>query len=111
MPGGVKEANDMSGSRYRFLAALSADDGRALDQVPISPDWYPATESARFRALRRSTAPVKQGAAEFVPVWDADLGMPYLSGVTVGFADSTEVGAGCLVPLSYFRAEVQSFSS
>lgn len=100
----------MTESRYRFLAALSTDDGRSLGRLPISPDWYPAKEAARFRAQRRAGAP-PDAAAHIVPLWDADLGMPYVDGVRVDIADSRDEEPGCVVSPVYFRAEVQSLSS
>ncbi len=98
----------MAGLPYRLLAVLSSEAGIPIGEYPITPDWHPATESARFLALRQSKSLV--GPERIVPVWDAD-GAPHLSGVQAVVCNGDGRDIPCDIPLAYFKSQVQSVSS
>jgi hypothetical protein len=95
----------LSNAGYRFAVELFREDGGRLGQVPVTPDWEPAFEQARFDGIRRgllpALAPGPAGTIE--PVWHATAGEPYVSALraVVGPAASD-------IPTAYFNDLVRA---
>jgi len=70
---------------YRYVLELLREDGKPIARVPASADWEPATECARFTALRhgRLSAAEEGSDLSVLPVWHETSGPPYLSGFQV----------------------------
>ena len=70
---------------YRYAIELHSSSGAVLGQVPVTPDWTAALESAAFEGIRRGHLPAvlctPEGAVE--PIWHGKLGAPYVSGFRV----------------------------
>ena len=69
---------------YHYALAFRRVDGSSAGQVPITVDWEPACESARFKAFRER-GPASRSLAEprVEPVWNATMGEPYVEGIRV----------------------------
>lgn len=98
----------MADLRYRYLAALSLEDGSPLGQSLIQPDWRAAAESARFRALRQSRNLPPNAPETIQPVWDPDRGAPILVAARAVVSDGEGREVCCEVPLTYFKSQAQA---
>ncbi|HLJ55671.1 MAG TPA: hypothetical protein VKT77_11580 [Chthonomonadaceae bacterium] len=98
----------MTESRYRFLAALTADDGSPIGAAAIAPDWFPAEEAVRFQALR-CNRPIGAGTRELCePVWDGQAGEPYVVSVRLSLGDDAAGAPAALLPITYFAPQAQA---
>ena len=76
-------------SAYQFVLELFRDDGAALEQVPLAPDWEPAVESTRLGRLRAlgDWIATSDAGQHVEPLWHTDTGEPYVRGFRVHLAD------------------------
>ena len=76
-------------SDYRYGLLLFRKDGSTLGSAPVTVDWEPAAESARFGHARRGGAPLNgEGTASIEPLWDRTEG----EGISAGFEVRVESG-------------------
>lgn len=74
----------MFATDYRYGLMLFRADGSDLDTVPVTVDWEPAAECARFGYARRGSLPLcGEGPASIEPLWHRTEGEPYLRGFRV----------------------------
>ena len=95
---------------HHYAIEILRADGTEAGQRAASVDWAPAREWVRWLALRRGVAPAEALLAEarIGAVWAADLGAPYLAGVTV-----EALGAGGVpevLPIEYFSDAAQAIA-
>ena len=92
----------MTAPRYSYAVHVLREDDSSVRQVPVEPDWEPAREALRLRALAEGR-PVEEAftlECTVEPEWHPARGRPYLGGFQVSTA-----AAGCSEPfgLGYFR--------
>jgi len=100
----------MMRDEYKYAVELERQDHTRLAQVPVTMDWGPALEWARFRALRESPGAMKpsHGSAQVEPEWDSALGEPYVSGVRISLVDGGSSAPPGVLPRAYFnRAAIE----
>jgi len=97
----------MAVPRYHYLASLYSAEGSLLSRLAITPDWYPATEAARFRALRQCRSNALPGPARIQPIWDTETGAPLTAGVRAIVTDGEDREVTCEVGITYFKAQLQ----
>ena len=69
---------------YRYALAFRRADGSSAGQVPVTVDWEPAREFARFKAFRqRGLASRSLAELRVEPIWNGTMGEPYVDGVRV----------------------------
>ncbi|MCZ6695713.1 MAG: hypothetical protein O7A63_04140 [Acidobacteria bacterium] len=70
---------------YRFTLEIYDGQGASLGQEPISVDFQPAEEWARFMAIRSGVLPAARPSAQafLQPIWHHDRGRPYTEGFRV----------------------------
>ena len=72
----------MESCDYRFaVEILRFANNERVGSFPVTVDWEPAIEYARFELVRRaddSPAVPPEGPIRIEPVWDPKLGEPYL---------------------------------
>ncbi len=75
----------MLSREHRFVALFYGADGSALVEAPLTVDWEPAREWARWSAVRRSSsaAGFVPDAERLSPIWSSKLGEPYLGGFRI----------------------------
>jgi hypothetical protein len=98
-------------NEYRYALLLYREDGSSIGTAPVTVDWGPATECARFDHARRGIVPLgEEGAASIEPLWHRTEGEPLMRGFRVAFN-----GAGKRVtsdyPTSYFTEAATHASS
>jgi hypothetical protein len=99
---------------YHYALTMYAQEGRvSLGQVPVTPDWGPALESARFEGIRRGQLPAVTAEAPgwIEPVWNETLGQPYLSGFQAVIQGDDGVVVRSDVPTAYVRGHAQKASA
>ncbi len=81
------------GDMYRYTIEYFTRDGSRLGEVAVEPDFQPAREWTLFRAARRGRAPLvtAMAAGDVSPLWDDDLGAPYVSGIRVATCGGEDV--------------------
>ena len=108
----TKNRKDME-CRYT-LELYRHSDSEHLGTVPINPDWGPVIECARFTAVRRTPAPtaaLDTGSVDIEPVWDQDLGIPYVSRVKATVHGNDQVPVAICFPVACFRDLARAASS
>jgi proteasome lid subunit RPN8/RPN11 len=97
---------------HEFALLFSRKDGTPIGQVPVTVDWDPACESARFAAVRRgllvATAPVPTTVS---PLWSRRLGEPYMRGFRVHVEVPGPTAWACDFPLACFSGPARSLAS
>ena len=94
----------MSANGYQFALEFFTDKG-SVAQVSVTPDWQPALESARFAGIRRGVLPpVAAGPGTIEPIWDGEVGAPYVAGIRALIPDSWAWD----IPNAYFRGEARN---
>ena len=101
--------------QHRYtLEIRRKDSGTLLGTVPITPDWGPALEWARFSSARRDTRQAPSWAAEgghIEPVLDARAGGPHLSACRAVIPRGDGAPSLVDIPLEYFRRYARTASS
>lgn len=99
------------GYRYQ-LAIYRKQDSKFLGTAAVEPDWAPAVEWASFEAIRKGVVPAVlpvTGMVALEPVWDAETGSPYLTGVRVSMPGNDGNGnASRVIGITYFRDLAQA---
>ncbi|HCN31014.1 MAG TPA: hypothetical protein DIT64_20325 [Verrucomicrobiales bacterium] len=102
-------------SRHSFAILLkrhALEQGKLVLQSVIGrrgikPDWTPAIEALRWRALKHQHAPPRALNPEFLPVWDENKGgAPHARAVRVRAA-----GQEVLLPASFFQTAAAASAS
>ena len=98
---------------YLFaLELLKQGAGTPLGRVPVTADWEPAAEAARWLALRRFPAAAGAAAvAEFRPAWHPRLGEPWVDGFQVLLQIPGVGEVSCPVSNRYFKSLAVAASS
>ena len=89
-------------NEYQFTMSFLKEDGAALGQIPLSPDFVPAQECLHFSVLRKGMTSGWRGdvVMDAEPVWDSEAGQPYLTGFRLHSPDN---GTGeVMFPARYF---------
>ena len=74
----------MRHDEYTYSLKLFRQNGEPLDDLPMSVDWAPAEECARFEGVRRGLLdPDELRCASVVPLWSEQPGAPFLRGFRV----------------------------
>jgi proteasome lid subunit RPN8/RPN11 len=74
----------MARNGYEYSMKLYRQNGDPLGDVPMSVDWTPAEECARFEGVRRGLLdPAESRCAAIVPLWSARPGAPFTRGFRV----------------------------
>ena len=102
----------MSANGYQFVLEFFTDKG-SVAQVPVTPDWQSALECARFAGIRRGVLPpVAAGPGTIEPIWNGEVGAPYVAGPRIVWArapgsplavttvDVVDVGRGTSQPVT-----------
>jgi proteasome lid subunit RPN8/RPN11 len=91
--------------RYQYAISFFRDDGSALAQIPVTPDWGPALEWLQFEGMRAGLLPAVTAAARGTvePVWHPQIGQPCIAGVRA-VASARDRTLSREIPRSYFRA-------
>jgi proteasome lid subunit RPN8/RPN11 len=98
---------------FRLVMELLGATGERLGQMPLEPDWEPATEWTRLAGLRTLGvwAPEAEAERGVEPLWHSTLGEPYVGGFRVHLGR----GDGCAwfadFPLAYFAREARAASA
>jgi proteasome lid subunit RPN8/RPN11 len=98
--------------QYQYALELERLDHTALGQLPVTVDWEPAWEWARFMALRASNggAQPSRNAASVEPLWEGGRGEPYVGGVRVSVAGKAPGPESVVLPVTYFRHAAQQLT-
>ncbi len=102
------------GDGYHYTLELHRRDSSLLGQVPVKPDWEPALQCCFFSAIRSGRLPpvMEMDPYRILPVWDRQLGVPYIVGVRVVFLKNGRVERySAEISTSYFREQAQRASS
>jgi proteasome lid subunit RPN8/RPN11 len=91
-------------SGYQYAINFFREDGSALAQVPVTPDWEPALEWAQFEGMRQGRLPAVTAAAcgSVEPVWHPRIGQPCISALRA-VARTADSAISREIPKSYFR--------
>lgn len=92
-------------------ALLTSDSGEPVGPIPVTVDFDPAREWAKFQVLcagRADGQPVRAGDPE--PVWDSRRGAPYVRAFSITATANGDAMA-CEFPLTYFAAAARSLST
>ncbi len=99
---------------YRFTLELFREDGSLVGQAPVSPDWEPAMEWTHFNGVRRGRLPEMlnvSSATIIEPIWDPQLGEPYVDLFRV-VIPANDGGVVCgKIPKVYLRDLAREASS
>jgi proteasome lid subunit RPN8/RPN11 len=98
--------------QYQYAIELKCRGRRTLPQVPVSMDWGPAIEWARFLTLRQNPAEMKpfSGDATIEPEWDSTLGEPFVDGVRVSLDSNGSSVLPVRLPLAIFNRTAMAVS-
>jgi hypothetical protein len=98
---------------YRFAIEMYDGRGAPLGQEPISVDFQPAEEWARFMAIRSGALPAARPSAEasLQPIWHQDRGRPYTEGFQVRLQMEHHREATSDFTALYFGEQAQGASS
>jgi hypothetical protein len=101
---------------YQFVMEFyrKKDPHEHLGTFAANPDWEPAREWARFRAMSRDPAPpyfVGAEAGTIEPRWHAKAGKPYVAGISVVMPYNGRPPVAVGIPLSYFAEAARTASS
>ena len=102
----------MAPNPYQYSLELQRADHTSLGEFVATPDWGPAYECARFRALRDhqlAALPPTDGIV-IEPEWEAARGEPHIRGVQVSLRANGHPATAVSLPLSYFRSPAQQVS-
>lgn len=96
--------------RHRYVADITAQDGRPLGQLPLSIDWDGAVQAVHFGGVRRGQLPplVRCATATIGPKWDSVRGAPRVSDVRITCHGTDGARASSTIPRTYFRAAVEA---
>jgi proteasome lid subunit RPN8/RPN11 len=103
----------MAQHAYQYALDFFREDGSALAQVPVTPDWAPALEWAHFDGVRHAQLPAVIPAdlsarAVIEPVWHAQSGEPFVRAVRVTIAAHHGGVVMREIPSTYFAGLAQS---
>lgn len=108
MPAGPSVRSD-----HQYVLELLRENGEAIGQSPVAPDWEPAVEWTRLAGLRAHGVWAGDSASgRYVePLWHATLGEPHISGFRVHLA-APGVGEWCSdFPIHYFAEAAREASA
>jgi len=90
---------------YRYALVLFDDEGEVLGSAAVQVDWEPPVQWTSFYFLRRGELPLNDGCGtvSLLPLWDREVGEPYLRGFRVSIARSGQSPCTSDFPSSYFR--------
>ncbi len=92
----------MAEEQYRYVISLFKDEGAAVGDWVVAPDFDPAREWASWVGVRKGRIPPGRGdGAEVTPLWHESQGPPFLRGFRVTVAEDGR-RASADFPLSYF---------
>jgi proteasome lid subunit RPN8/RPN11 len=98
---------------FHLVMELVGATGERLGQVPLEPDWEPATEWTRLVGLRTLGvwAPEAEAERGVEPLWHSTLGEPYVRGFRahLGRGDGSAWFAD--FPLAYFAGDARVAST
>jgi proteasome lid subunit RPN8/RPN11 len=79
----------------------------------VTVDWLPAIEYAHFAGIRAGALPAATAPppSRLDPIWEADSGPPFVTGVRVGFEVDGGVPFTADVPSAYFNAAAREASA
>jgi len=98
---------------YTYTLDFYRNDGTALGQRPLEPDWTPALEWAHFEGIREGRLPAVMavnrapGACRVEPVWHPQSGQPYVSGFQVVLSVNGSGAVSRQIPTTYLRGAAQ----
>ena len=102
---------------HRYLVAIQREDQRA-GPLLVSPDWVPAVEWWHWRRIQLGLEPASMPPPPVIvtPVWDSQLGMPYVAGIRLihqSSRESEKVDSSPLwdIPLAFFYPSIQTIFS
>jgi hypothetical protein len=98
---------------HQFVLELFRENGEALGQSAITPDWEPAVEWTRFAGLRAHGVWAADSTAERLvePLWHQERGEPHISGFRVHLAAPDALGWCVDFPLHYFGEAAREASA
>ncbi|MBD3163170.1 MAG: hypothetical protein GF328_13795 [Candidatus Latescibacteria bacterium] len=98
---------------HDYLLRFHRENGDSLGLFRVTPDWEPAREWTRFRAVRQGRNPATlPGRAESIhPVWDTTLGEPFLDGFRISVACEEGPALRCRFPNRYFSGLARGIST
>jgi hypothetical protein len=101
----------MLNNDYQYALVLFSEDQKPIGQASVKVDWEPARECAEFEAIRKGhVASGHHCDWSVVPIWQADVGEPYIEGFRIAGTN----GAGELAidfGTAYFKALAVQASS
>ena len=94
---------------HQFVIELVRPGGD-VETVPLTPDWEPALEWTRLTGLCAHDvwAPEADAERQVEPVWNAELGEPFVSGFRVHLAPRNRAAWSADFPSSYFADEARA---
>lgn len=103
----------MSRTGWRFSLSIYREDGSAVGQAPITVDFEPAREWARFACMRRNELSPDEICAptEVVPLWHPGAGEPYLRGFRIAISPAKGESIGTDFTTHYFRKLARAASA
>ncbi len=95
---------------FRFVADVTAVDGRYLGQLPLDMDWESAVQAAYWVAVRRGVLPplMRCASATIEPSWHSERGAPRVDGVRITCHGADGARASATIPRLYFRDAVET---
>lgn len=108
------ERSCVNDTDHRYVLELFRENGDALGQVPLEPDWEPLKESLRFEMLRiaptesrLAAAPIRTG-----PVWSPAAGAPYVGSLRAEVVRTSGESLRCdVVSTRYLRRHAHAVSA
>ena len=90
---------------HRYVAEASDREGRRLGELVLSPDFGPAAECAYLDGVRRGAVPAlaHYGPGVVEPIFDPDLGPPYIAAIQVRFDGAEPAYLAPETPWDYFQ--------
>jgi len=96
-------------NQHRYVAEASDRNGQRLGELVLAPDFTPAAEWSHLQGMRCGvlSALAHHGPGTVEPVYDENLGRPYIAGICVRFDEGAPSHKDPLIPWRYFQQCVE----
>lgn len=102
---------------YTYAIDFHREDGTAICQIAVEPEWMPALEWVHFEGIRAGVLPPSMvanlagGAYRVDPVWHPTAGQPRVSGFRITVPANGASAVSRQIPTAYLRGVVEQASA
>jgi proteasome lid subunit RPN8/RPN11 len=103
-------------SDYTYALDFYREDGTAIGQAAVEPDWTPALEWVHFEGIREGRLPAVMAASiasevyRIDPVWHPTAGQPHVSSFQITLSANGSGAWSRRIPTTYLRGVAQQAS-